>query len=138
MFDHFNFALFLGKNQLIKHFTPRYTTNDFCTTCPINMCKSSILRTYLSEHKQITNTGHHSNDDGNHGDDDVITRTVYVGDGGNDLCPVLNLRPGDLACPREGYKLSKLLAGRSVSCGVASWTDASSLVERISAVMSNC
>ena len=96
----------------------RYTTNDFCKLCPINMCKSAIVSNFLSTWPDITHT-------------------VYVGDGGNDLCPVLNLGAGDLACPREGYKLCDLLASRSFSCKVQSWTDASSLVESIAAVLNS-
>jgi len=35
-------------------------------------------------------------------------RIIYLGDGANDLCPALNLRPGDTVLARKGYPLAKL------------------------------
>jgi pyridoxal phosphate phosphatase PHOSPHO2 len=32
-------------------------------------------------------------------------RIVYVGDGGNDFCPLLRMREGDLALVRKGFEL---------------------------------
>ena len=88
----------------------RYTTNEQCPKCPINMCKSEILSSSLS---------------------DDITSVIYVGDGSNDLCPVLNLKENDIACPREGYSLSKKLTKIEARCSIMTWSDASKIVDCI-------
>ena len=38
------------------------------------------------------------------------SRVVYVGDGQNDLCPLLQLGKGDVGVVRKGYSLDKALA----------------------------
>ena len=38
------------------------------------------------------------------------SRVVYVGDGHNDLCPLLQLTSGDVGVVRKGYSLEKALA----------------------------
>lgn len=40
-------------------------------------------------------------------------RVVYVGDGRNDLCPVLGLTERDIAVVRKGYPLAKTLSSMS-------------------------
>jgi len=42
-------------------------------------------------------------------------RVVYVGDGRNDLCPVLGLTERDVAVVRKGYPLAKALASTSAN-----------------------
>ena len=86
----------------------RYTTNEKCTKCPINMCKSEIVSNSAT---------------------DEISAIIYVGDGSNDLCPVINLREKDIACPREGYSLSKKLDKVKVKCSVVKWSDAARIVD---------
>ncbi|KAG8432413.1 hypothetical protein GDO86_016892 [Hymenochirus boettgeri] len=66
-----------------------------CATCPKNMCKKKILEDFVS--KRAANAVHYS-------------KIVYVGDGGNDLCPVTFLKKGDIAMPREGYTLHERIA----------------------------
>lgn len=38
------------------------------------------------------------------------SKVVYVGDGKNDLCPMLQLGEGDVGIVRKGYGLEKALA----------------------------
>ncbi|KAE8580976.1 hypothetical protein XENTR_v10024614 [Xenopus tropicalis] len=66
-----------------------------CTTCPTNLCKKKVLEEFVA--KQSSNSAHYS-------------KIVYVGDGGNDLCPVTFLKKGDIAMPRAGYTLDKHIA----------------------------
>ena len=40
----------------------------------------------------------------------TYTRVVYVGDGHNDLCPLLQLSESDVGVVRRGYGLDKALA----------------------------
>jgi len=63
--------------------------------CTANMCKSKILIRARQELGLSDNAG------------DV--RTIYVGDGSNDLCPSLSLSPSDLVLARDGYRLQKLI-----------------------------
>lgn len=66
-----------------------------CKRCPVNLCKRKVLELYLAEHR----------DRGGE-----YEQIFYVGDGGNDLCPTSCLRKDDVAMPRRGYTLEKLLA----------------------------
>ncbi|KAG4423434.1 hypothetical protein IFR04_003401 [Cadophora malorum] len=68
--------------------------HDCQRNCPANMCKSSILERARRELGLGENEG---------------VRTVYVGDGSNDLCPSLGLSPSDLVLARSGYRLEKLI-----------------------------
>jgi 2,3-diketo-5-methylthio-1-phosphopentane phosphatase len=89
----------------------RYTTNEHCDRCPINMCKSEIVSHALT--------------------DETISSIIYVGDGSNDLCPVLSLKENDIACPREGYSLSNKLNTIRVMCLVVQWSNAARIVDCI-------
>lgn len=61
-----------------------------CTVgCLENMCKGAELDAYLE----------------GTGGKDSYGRIVYVGDGGNDFCPLLRMRTGDLALVRKGFEL---------------------------------
>jgi pyridoxal phosphate phosphatase PHOSPHO2 len=45
-------------------------------------------------------------------------RIVYVGDGGNDLCPAQSMGPEDILFVRAGYGLEKLLQDPAVRATV--------------------
>ena len=68
----------------------RYETNESCSRCPINMCKQGIIRDKV----KTTYPGQ---------------AVIYCGDGSNDYCPLKNLSASDVACPRVGYRLEKLI-----------------------------
>ena len=53
------------------------------------MCKGDELDAYLSRN----------------GGKEGFERIVYIGDGGNDFCPLLRMRKGDLALVRKGFEL---------------------------------
>ncbi|WWC64507.1 uncharacterized protein I303_107117 [Kwoniella dejecticola CBS 10117] len=57
--------------------------------CLANMCKGDELDAYLASH----------------GGKDSYEKIVYVGDGGNDFCPLLRMRKGDLGLVRKGLEL---------------------------------
>ncbi|XP_014400950.1 PREDICTED: phosphoethanolamine/phosphocholine phosphatase, partial [Myotis brandtii] len=65
-----------------------------CARCPSNMCKHKVLSDYLSERAQ----------DGVH-----FERLFYVGDGANDFCPMGLLASSDVAFPRRGYPMHRLI-----------------------------
>ncbi|KAM6129966.1 LOW QUALITY PROTEIN: pyridoxal phosphate phosphatase PHOSPHO2 [Pterocles gutturalis] len=57
------------------------------------------------------------------------TQIVYIGDGGNDLCPVMFLKKDDIAMPRQGYTLEKKISQLAqdlspVECSVLVWSSA--------------
>ncbi|NXY39859.1 PHOP1 phosphatase, partial [Pomatorhinus ruficollis] len=68
-----------------------------CPRCPDNMCKGKILREYLEERA---------------GEDVEFRRVFYVGDGANDFCPAGILRETDVAFPRKGYPMHRLIQER--------------------------
>ncbi|XP_022278788.2 phosphoethanolamine/phosphocholine phosphatase isoform X1 [Canis lupus baileyi] len=65
-----------------------------CARCPANMCKHKVLSDYLRERAH----------DGVH-----FERLFYVGDGANDFCPMGLLAGGDVAFPRRGYPMHRLI-----------------------------
>lgn len=42
-------------------------------------------------------------------------RTIYAGDGANDLCPALCLGPGDVLLVRRGHSLESLVRKRAAA-----------------------
>jgi pyridoxal phosphate phosphatase PHOSPHO2 len=63
-----------------------------CTVgCLANMCKGDELDAYL-----VANGGK-----------DSFDKIVYVGDGGNDFCPLLRMRQGDTGYVRKGFELDE-------------------------------
>ncbi|NXM96311.1 PHOP1 phosphatase, partial [Sylvia borin] len=65
-----------------------------CPRCPANMCKRKILSEYLQERAA---------------EDVEFQRVFYVGDGANDFCPAGILRAADVAFPRKGYPMHRLI-----------------------------
>ncbi|XP_069884396.1 phosphoethanolamine/phosphocholine phosphatase isoform X4 [Dipodomys merriami] len=86
-----------------------------CTRCPANMCKHKVLSDYLRERAR----------DGVH-----FERLFYVGDGANDFCPMGLLAGGDVAFPRRGYPMHRLIQEAqkaepsSFRAGVVPWETA--------------
>ncbi|NXK70637.1 PHOP1 phosphatase, partial [Sylvietta virens] len=68
-----------------------------CLECPANMCKRKILGEYLAERAR---------------EDVEFQRVFYVGDGANDFCPAGMLRAADVAFPRKGYPMHRLIQER--------------------------
>ncbi|XP_061091733.1 pyridoxal phosphate phosphatase PHOSPHO2 [Conger conger] len=71
-----------------------------CGQCPVNLCKRRVLDDFIKRQRQ---------------GGVQYERICYVGDGGNDLCPVKILREGDLVMARTGYTLERLLSSPRVS-----------------------
>ncbi|XP_061432686.1 pyridoxal phosphate phosphatase PHOSPHO2-like [Lethenteron reissneri] len=92
-----------------------------CSRCPANMCKRAALRSFVERH-------------GGYG------RVIYVGDGGNDVCPALALLPGDVVLPRRGYQLERALAALeqaqpgAVQATVVPWESGDEILEHVRAL----
>lgn len=98
-----------------------------CAKCPINMCKRKILEDYIDAQVKVGVE---------------YDRTIYIGDGGNDLCPLKCMRPGDLAMPRKGYTLERLLLsgakgedGTELKPRILSWSSATEILEELKALI---
>jgi len=65
------------------------------------MCKGNELDEYLAAH------------DGK----DSFDKICYVGDGGNDFCPLLRMRQGDIAFVRQGMELDERIKHEGEKCG---------------------
>lgn len=87
-----NPACFLDKGLLtIK---PYHHQTD-CKLSPENLCKGSILENFIAK-KQLTDLVSYEN-------------VVYVGDGTNDICPVMRLGEKDVGCARKGFGMTRIL-----------------------------
>ncbi|XP_067891486.1 pyridoxal phosphate phosphatase PHOSPHO2 [Heterodontus francisci] len=65
-----------------------------CPQCPDNLCKKKALADFVADQLKIGVQ---------------YKKTIYTGDGGNDLCPIKGLKKCDIAMVRKGYKLEKLI-----------------------------
>ncbi|CDS00469.1 uncharacterized protein SPSC_05901 [Sporisorium scitamineum] len=81
-----------------------------CTVgCSANMCKGAELEAFLQRN----------------GGRDAFERIIYVGDGGNDFCPVLRLQPQDLAFVRKFRGLqTRINREGGVKAGIKYWNGA--------------
>jgi hypothetical protein len=66
------------------------------------MCKGNELDEYLQAN----------------GGKDSYTRIAYIGDGGNDFCPLLRMRQGDIAYVRKGFELEERVDKEGPKCGL--------------------
>ncbi|KAL0133328.1 hypothetical protein PUN28_000820 [Cardiocondyla obscurior] len=93
-----------------------YHAQYTCKMSAVNLCKGQVLTNYIQDRRM---------------QGEVFERVVYVGDGRNDLCPILRLSETDLACPRKDYplidKLSKLPASLSMKAKVVAWKNGTEL-----------
>lgn len=97
-----------------------------CTQCPINLCKRRVLHDFRENQAKA---GVH------------YERICYIGDGGNDFCPIKELREGDIAMPRKGFTLEKLLC-KAISEGpealgakIMPWTSGNEILRELRALI---
>eukprot|EP00485_Elphidium_margaritaceum_P002284 CAMPEP_0202685474 /NCGR_PEP_ID=MMETSP1385-20130828/1238_1 /ASSEMBLY_ACC=CAM_ASM_000861 /TAXON_ID=933848 /ORGANISM="Elphidium margaritaceum" /LENGTH=305 /DNA_ID=CAMNT_0049339831 /DNA_START=107 /DNA_END=1024 /DNA_ORIENTATION=- len=108
----------LGDGQLANAHT--------CDICDANLCKGKVLKEeVMCRHNRLFNY------------DNVV---IYVGDGGNDLCPVRSLKAGDYAFVRKFKECSGLEAkieadGGSLKCNVLKWKDGKELLQNFQKVL---
>ncbi|XP_068176550.1 pyridoxal phosphate phosphatase PHOSPHO2 isoform X4 [Antennarius striatus] len=103
----------LGYLEVAPHHT------HSCSRCPVNLCKRAVLECYLS---------------GRGTADMEYRQVIYVGDGGNDLCPTACLSERDVAMPRKGYALEKLLGGSApIRARVVPWSSGADVLEQLRA-----
>ena len=100
-----------------ENFPPMMMPLHSCPHCPPNLCKGAVLDAILS--LRLNHAFSHA--------DKARLKVVYVGDGSGDYCPSLRLRAHDMALPRKGYPLDKLLYHNApiVAAQVLPWTSLS-------------
>uniref|UniRef100_W8BJD3 Putative phosphatase phospho2 n=1 Tax=Ceratitis capitata TaxID=7213 RepID=W8BJD3_CERCA len=81
----------------LLHVRPYHHQTE-CKLSAANLCKGKILEHFVAKRNLRDNTHYE--------------RIIYVGDGHNDLCPVLKLRQGDIACPRQNFALEKKITSQ--------------------------
>lgn len=101
-----------------------YHVQRTCDLSTVNLCKGRILMDYVEERREQGKQ---------------FERIVYVGDGKNDLCPILRLSRADLACPRKDYVLIKILSklphDLSLKAKVLSWKDGTDLLRKLEEIV---
>ncbi|XP_072117994.1 pyridoxal phosphate phosphatase PHOSPHO2 [Mobula birostris] len=65
-----------------------------CPQCPDNLCKRKALNEFVANQLKLGVQ---------------YKKIIYIGDGGNDLCPIESLKENDVAMVRKGYRLEKLI-----------------------------
>ncbi|NXR50044.1 PHOP1 phosphatase, partial [Hippolais icterina] len=97
-----------------------------CCQCPANMCKRKILGEYLAERAR---------------QDVEFQRVFYVGDGANDFCPAGILRAEDVAFPRKGFPMHRLIQERrekqpgTFQAAVVPWESAAEVARYLQEVL---
>lgn len=97
---------------------PRFDYNNSghhgCPLCPHNLCKGMEL-----ERMKATKGS-------------CVERIIYVGDGGNDYCPILHLGTDDFALVRQGFPLERLIKeANEVRATVMYWANHQELFDLV-------
>ncbi|TGZ37038.1 pyridoxal phosphate phosphatase PHOSPHO2 [Temnothorax longispinosus] len=104
-----------------------YHTQHACKMSSVNLCKGQILMDYIQDKRKESKS---------------YERRVYIGDGYNDLCPILRLSQVDLACPRKDYPLATQLnnssTSRSVKAKIIPWENGTDLRRTLQQIIELC
>lgn len=85
-----------------------------CKLSTENLCKGGILEEYVRTELEQKNV--------------IYTKIFYIGDGSNDICPILRLDAGDFGLARKGYRMEKemddvLKTGYTKDAAFLIWND---------------
>ncbi|GAB5371772.1 hypothetical protein AAMO2058_001608500 [Amorphochlora amoebiformis] len=94
------------------HIKPYHSSSHGCKTCPVNLCKSVVLREILAAEGVDLDSK-----------DEKGPRVLYVGDGGNDVCPARVLRKVDVVAARAKYRLDKILTENPADAILSRWAN---------------
>jgi pyridoxal phosphate phosphatase PHOSPHO2 len=99
-----------GLLKLYRRVDPTGAQHGCMIGCSANMCKGEELEAFLERHKP------------------GFEQIIYVGDGGNDYCPVLRLRSQDTVLCRRQKGLEERIEKEGpkdgLKCRVYKWTQA--------------
>lgn len=90
-----------------------------CQLSSVNLCKGAVLEEFVRHQQQERNI--------------VYDKIFYVGDGHNDICPVLRLSNADFGFARKDYRMEKEInkQGIPIDATVEIWTDGRDLKNRL-------
>lgn len=94
-----------------------------CTLSSVNLCKGDILEEYMRQQQHDKNV--------------IYEKVFYVGDGSNDICPILRLGNQDYACVRKDYRLHKEITNDdsesqlNLEANLLVWSDGNELMDFI-------
>ncbi|XP_017472468.1 PREDICTED: probable phosphatase phospho2 [Rhagoletis zephyria] len=104
----------------LLHVRPYHHQTE-CKLSAANLCKGMILEHYVAKRNLRDNTHYE--------------RIIYVGDGHNDLYPILKLRHGDIACPRRDFALHKKITTHrdkmDIRADVVNWKSGFELLKQL-------
>ncbi|XP_018470717.1 thiamine phosphate phosphatase-like protein isoform X2 [Raphanus sativus] len=103
-----------GKLRILPYHGAASTPPHTCNLCPPNLCKGLVM-----DHIRASSSP----------DDQILTRFIYLGDGGGDFCPTLKLRECDCVMPRMNYPLWKRISDNPslIKADVKEWSNAKEL-----------
>jgi len=89
--------------------------------CPKNLCKGVVLDEILEKEGMRRRSGARREEKSYGGGGE--RRVVYIGDGGNDVCPAMRLDSIDYVFARSGFRLSKALTKSKPAAKVLMWSN---------------
>ena len=98
-----------GLLNLRRRVDPLGAQHTCAVGCSANMCKGDELDAFLARH----------------GGRGSFERVVYIGDGGNDYCPVMRMQQGDVALVRTKRGLQRRIEKEGApQAGIRYWSEA--------------
>lgn len=117
-----NPAKFDGETELLC--IKAYTSQTDCKMCTTNLCKGTVLQTFLNERESLDGAPPYE-------------QVIYVGDGRNDMCPIFRLAKNGIGFARRGYYMDKHIEEclvqqkRTLDGTLMRWTDGHDLLAHI-------
>lgn len=97
-----------------------YMYQTLCSLSSENLCKGQIMEDFIERRR---------------GEGVTFDSVFYVGDGRNDICPMLRLGNNDYACPRVGYACEREIEhiarkfGKDINSEIYRWNNGEDLLE---------
>lgn len=93
-----------------------------CNLSSVNICKGQVLEDFYNKQKLENNV--------------TYSQTFYVGDGKNDICPMLRLNKNSYACARKNYYCAQNIANyiakaTKFEANIFEWTNGEDLLQFI-------
>ncbi|XP_055354159.1 pyridoxal phosphate phosphatase PHOSPHO2-like [Paramacrobiotus metropolitanus] len=115
-----------------------YHTNTWCELSARNICKGAVLRRLCYPNAQQEDVPSAAEELLKPLDDGCLYDCViFVGDGQNDYCPSLRLRPQDFVFARQRFQLVNLLKKNAelVKAGVFTWATGYDMLEKTKTII---
>ena len=112
-----------SKNGLLK-ISPYHHQTD-CKISAQNLCKGQVLEEFIKERYDKNKI--------------IYENVLYIGDGTNDICPILKLSNKDYGCVRINYSMDKRLTKnpeleKEIKANLIKWSSGFEILEKISQI----